>query len=169
MRTGMGAMPNNPSWHVYKRSLGPTLDQLFMQSNFGIVTKLGVWLTPQPECYMPLWLKAQNEDDARTEAAHLRAVGYSIHFHVWDADRYREILIGAHEYLGRCFPLHAQPVFERGGCSPAIANAGCHGIAHKAVRLRQLLPPRASGGKQPAHRPGKIVRFFHLKDRQHPA
>ena len=46
MRTGMGAMPNNRSWHVYKRSLGPTLDQLFMQSNFGIVTKLGVWLMP---------------------------------------------------------------------------------------------------------------------------
>jgi 4-cresol dehydrogenase (hydroxylating) len=63
MRTGMGAMPNNPSWHVYKRSLGPTLDQLFMQSNFGIVTKLGVWLTPWPECYMPLWLRAWNEDD----------------------------------------------------------------------------------------------------------
>jgi 4-cresol dehydrogenase (hydroxylating) len=63
MRTGMGAMPNNRSWHVYKRSLGPTLDQLFMQSNFGIVTKLGVWLTPWPECYMPLWLRAWNEDD----------------------------------------------------------------------------------------------------------
>jgi 4-cresol dehydrogenase (hydroxylating) len=54
LRTGMGAMPDNRSWHVYKRSLGPTLDQLFMQSNFGIVTKLGVWLMPWPECYMPL-------------------------------------------------------------------------------------------------------------------
>ena len=42
MRTGMGAMPGNRSWHVYKRGLGPTPDQLFMQSNFGIVTKMGV-------------------------------------------------------------------------------------------------------------------------------
>jgi 4-cresol dehydrogenase (hydroxylating) len=63
LRTGMGAMPNNRSWHVYKRSLGPTLDQLFMQSNFGIVTKLGVWLMPWPECYMPLWLRAWKDDD----------------------------------------------------------------------------------------------------------
>ena len=63
MRTGMGAMPDNRSWHVYKRSLGPTLDQLFMQSNFGIVTKLGVWLMPWPECYMPLWLRVWNDDD----------------------------------------------------------------------------------------------------------
>jgi 4-cresol dehydrogenase (hydroxylating) len=63
MRTGMGAMPGNRAWHVYKRGLGPTLDQLFMQSNYGIVTKLGVWLMPWPECYIPLWLRVWNEDD----------------------------------------------------------------------------------------------------------
>ena len=63
MRTGMGAMPGNKSWHVYKRGLGPTPDQLFMQSNFGIVTKMGVWLMPEPECYMPLWLRVWNDDD----------------------------------------------------------------------------------------------------------
>jgi 4-cresol dehydrogenase (hydroxylating) len=63
MRTGMGAMPGNKSWHLYKRGLGPTPDQLFMQSNFGIVTKMGVWLMPYPECYMPLWLRVWNEDD----------------------------------------------------------------------------------------------------------
>jgi 4-cresol dehydrogenase (hydroxylating) flavoprotein subunit len=63
MRTGMGAMPGNRAWHVYKRSLGPSPDQLFTQSNYGIVTKLGVWLMPQPECYMPLWLRVWNEDD----------------------------------------------------------------------------------------------------------
>ena len=57
MRTGMGAMPDNRAWHVYKRGLGPTPDQLFMQSNFGIVTKMGVWLMPYPEVYMPLWLR----------------------------------------------------------------------------------------------------------------
>ncbi|HXR14050.1 MAG TPA: FAD-linked oxidase C-terminal domain-containing protein, partial [Solirubrobacteraceae bacterium] len=63
LRTGMGAMPNSPSWHVYKRGLGPTLDQLFMQSNFGIVTKMGIWLMPYPEVYMPLWLRVWRDDD----------------------------------------------------------------------------------------------------------
>jgi 4-cresol dehydrogenase (hydroxylating) len=63
MRTGMGAMPDNRAWHVYKRGLGPTPDQLFMQSNFGIVTKMGYWLMPQPEVYMPLWLRVWNDDD----------------------------------------------------------------------------------------------------------
>jgi 4-cresol dehydrogenase (hydroxylating) len=63
MRTGMGAMEGNRAWHVYKRGLGPTPDQLFMQSNFGIVTKMGVWLMPYPEVYMPLWLRLRRDDD----------------------------------------------------------------------------------------------------------
>lgn len=63
MRTGMGAMPGNRSWHLYKRGLGPTPDQLFMQSNFGIVTKMGVWLMPYPEVYMPFWVRVWNDDD----------------------------------------------------------------------------------------------------------
>ncbi|HUA70956.1 MAG TPA: FAD-binding oxidoreductase [Solirubrobacteraceae bacterium] len=63
MRTGMGAMPNNRSWHLYKRGLGPTPDQLFMQSGFGIVTKMGVWLMPYPEVYMPFWVRVWKDDD----------------------------------------------------------------------------------------------------------
>ena len=63
LRTGMGAMEGNKAWHCYKRGLGPTPDQLFMQSNFGIVTKMGYWLMPEPEIYMPLWLKVPNDDD----------------------------------------------------------------------------------------------------------
>jgi 4-cresol dehydrogenase (hydroxylating) len=63
MRTGNWAIPNGKAAHVYKRGLGPTPDQLFMQSNFGIVTKMGVWLLPTPECYMPCWLRVWNGDD----------------------------------------------------------------------------------------------------------
>jgi 4-cresol dehydrogenase (hydroxylating) len=74
LRTGMGAMPGNRAWHVYKRSLGPSLDTLFMQSNFGIVTKMGVWLMPYPECYMPLWLRVWNDDDLPALVETLRAL-----------------------------------------------------------------------------------------------
>jgi 4-cresol dehydrogenase (hydroxylating) len=63
MRTGNWAIPNGKAAHVYKRGLGPTPDQLFMQSNFGIVTKMGVWLMPTPECYMPCWLRVWNDSD----------------------------------------------------------------------------------------------------------
>ena len=63
LRTGMGAMPNNPAWHVYKRGLGPTLDQLFMQSNFGIVTRMGIWLLPMPQTYACMWVRVWKEED----------------------------------------------------------------------------------------------------------
>jgi 4-cresol dehydrogenase (hydroxylating) len=52
IRTGMGAMTGNRTWQTYKKGFGPSSDGLFMQSNFGIVTKMGIWLLPQPECYM---------------------------------------------------------------------------------------------------------------------
>src|SRR5262249_23090157 len=74
MRTGMGALPNGDAWHVYKRGLGPTVDQLFMQSNFGIVTKMGYWLMPEPEVYMPLWLRTWNDDDLATICDTLRVL-----------------------------------------------------------------------------------------------
>ena len=63
MRTGMGAMEGNRAWHCYRHGMGPTPDQMFMQSNFGIVTRMGVWLMPKPEVYMPLTLRVWNDDD----------------------------------------------------------------------------------------------------------
>jgi 4-cresol dehydrogenase (hydroxylating) len=63
LRTGMGAMPENPAWHTYKRGVGPTLDPLFIQSNLGIVVRMGVWLMPQPEAYAPLLLTVGADGD----------------------------------------------------------------------------------------------------------
>jgi 4-cresol dehydrogenase (hydroxylating) len=49
MRTGMGALPGSKSWHEYKHGYGPDPSGLFGQGNFGIVTKMGFRLMPQPE------------------------------------------------------------------------------------------------------------------------
>ncbi|MCS5723914.1 FAD-binding oxidoreductase [Herbiconiux sp. CPCC 203407] len=62
LRTGMGAVPESKSWHVYKRGLGPVLDPLFIQSNFGIVTRMGYWLMRRPEAYAPLFLTVPREE-----------------------------------------------------------------------------------------------------------
>jgi len=66
LRTGMGAMGNGTSWHMHQRGFGPSADGLFMQSNFGIVTKMGLWLLPEPEVYLSCF--AHIEDDAALEA-----------------------------------------------------------------------------------------------------
>jgi FAD/FMN-containing dehydrogenase len=52
VRTGAGALPNSDTWQDFRYGAGPTIDGLFAQSNFGIVTKMGVWLMPRPETYL---------------------------------------------------------------------------------------------------------------------
>jgi (+)-pinoresinol hydroxylase len=52
LRTGMGAIPEATTWQQYKSGCGPLIDGIFSQSNFGIVTKMGFWLMPEPEAYL---------------------------------------------------------------------------------------------------------------------
>lgn len=51
LRTGLWALPNNALGARAKRGFGPSVDSLFLQSNFGVITKLGIWLTPAPEAF----------------------------------------------------------------------------------------------------------------------
>jgi len=37
--------------HVHKWGVGPYIEGLFSQSNLGVVTRAGIWLMPQPECF----------------------------------------------------------------------------------------------------------------------
>jgi (+)-pinoresinol hydroxylase len=51
MRTGMAALANENAWADYKYGFGPHVAGLFGQANYGIVTKMGFWLMPEPEAY----------------------------------------------------------------------------------------------------------------------
>jgi len=50
LRTGDGALDSETlaNWHTSKYSFGPILDGIFAQSNYGIVTRMGIWLMPRP-------------------------------------------------------------------------------------------------------------------------
>ena len=61
LRTGMGGMSNSKTWNAYQWAFGPNHSGLFFQSNFGIVTKMGVWLMRQPEVYLSGWARFQND------------------------------------------------------------------------------------------------------------
>ena len=63
IRTGMGAMEGNHSWHLFPLSFGPDWTQMFTQSNLGVVTKAGVWLQPAPETSLQLTWDIPNEED----------------------------------------------------------------------------------------------------------
>lgn len=62
LRTGMGGMSTSKVWHLFRESYGPNHAGLFFQSNFGIVTKMGVWLMRAPEVYVSGWATWHDED-----------------------------------------------------------------------------------------------------------
>jgi 4-cresol dehydrogenase (hydroxylating) flavoprotein subunit len=63
VRTGTGAMANSPCWQLFKYGFGPSWDQMFVQSNFGVVTKMGLWLMPEPDATLGLNMQLPNADD----------------------------------------------------------------------------------------------------------
>jgi 4-cresol dehydrogenase (hydroxylating) len=99
LRTGMGAMSGSRTWQAYKRSFGPSADGIFMQSNYGIVTKMGVWLFPQPDVFMSCRATIPNEDDLGLLVEALRPlvldrtipnvplIGNALGAGAWDATR----------------------------------------------------------------------------------
>jgi len=67
LRTGLGGIPGTKSWQAYKYGFGPYLDGIFTQSNFGIVTKIGLWLMPAPPAHLT-FLAMWPDDDAVARA-----------------------------------------------------------------------------------------------------
>ena len=62
LRTGFGHYANAKATYVYKWGVGPYLDGLFTQSNYGIVTKMGVWLAPVAESFEACYFMCNREE-----------------------------------------------------------------------------------------------------------
>ena len=64
VRTGGGPMNREyKSWNTYKWGVGPYLEGLFSQSNYGIVTKVGMWLMPKPEKFVSCIFQLSKDQD----------------------------------------------------------------------------------------------------------
>lgn len=65
VRTGEGGFdsPAPMNWHATKYSFGPALDGLFTQSNYGIVTRLGMWLMQRPPAIRAFFFTFPDDDD----------------------------------------------------------------------------------------------------------
>lgn len=50
LHTGFGHYPKARATHIFPYGVGPFLDGMFTQSNFGIVTQIGIWLMPKAAC-----------------------------------------------------------------------------------------------------------------------
>ncbi len=63
LRTAEGALPGSRTWHIAKYGYGPFLDGLFLQSNFGVVTRMGVWLMPRPPVIRTFFFLFPDDED----------------------------------------------------------------------------------------------------------
>ncbi|KAK4194151.1 hypothetical protein QBC40DRAFT_321250 [Triangularia verruculosa] len=61
--TGMGVVEDSKVWPLYSGGFGPGLDGLFFQSNYGIVTKMGIQFSPAPEAYTRIVVEVPEEPD----------------------------------------------------------------------------------------------------------
>jgi hypothetical protein len=66
VRTGQFAISKSDSSHLSKFTFGPSIEGLFLQSNLGIVTKMGIWLHPQPQAYMSCLFDMADLEDLET-------------------------------------------------------------------------------------------------------
>jgi 4-cresol dehydrogenase (hydroxylating) len=77
VRTGMGAIPGATAWQLFKYGFGPSWEGAFMQSNLGIVSKMGLWLMPEPEASLTMTMSLPGEDDIGPAVEALRPLKLS--------------------------------------------------------------------------------------------
>jgi len=63
LETGAARFPGSPAAPVYRWGLGPSLDGLFTQSNFGVVTRMTFWLMPAPEYFQAFFFRCDEDED----------------------------------------------------------------------------------------------------------
>jgi 4-cresol dehydrogenase (hydroxylating) len=61
LETGAARFPGSPAAPVYRWGLGPSLDGLFTQSNFGVVTRMTLWLMPAPEYFQAFFFRCDED------------------------------------------------------------------------------------------------------------
>jgi len=62
IETGAARFPGSTTAATGRWGVGPSLDGLFSQSNFGIVTRLTIWLMPAPEAFEAFFFRCESAD-----------------------------------------------------------------------------------------------------------
>lgn len=62
IHTGFGRFPNARAKGYYRWGLGPSVDGLFTQSNFGIITRATLWLMPAPACHQYFYFSFERSE-----------------------------------------------------------------------------------------------------------
>ena len=157
IQTGFGHYENAKTKNLYHHGIGPSLDGLFPQANFGIVTSACIDLMPKPEEHMAAIIKIDSEEklpqliDALVS---LRSRGIFLSIaHVGNHERafitlapllYEQLL--AHgEPEGEATRTKAVKMLEDGGFGPWSAAIGVLGTKAQ-IKLAKKEIKKAVGG-----------------------
>ncbi|MCC7547487.1 MAG: FAD-binding oxidoreductase [Burkholderiales bacterium] len=155
VETGFGQFPGAAATPVYRWGVGPAIDGLFTQSNLGIVTRMTVWLMPEPAYFQAFFLRARESalepmvDALRT----LRLEGSlrsSIHlvnaFKVISSDG--RFPWGLADGTGRLPEEATRQLIARWGCQAWNGSGALYGsraqVAASRRRVLELLRPVAT-------------------------
>ena len=63
INTGFGNIKNANNKNTYKWGLGPSIDGIFTQSNFGIITRMTFWLDTKPAYFQAIFFMVKDNDE----------------------------------------------------------------------------------------------------------
>ncbi|MCF7816842.1 MAG: FAD-binding oxidoreductase [Kiritimatiellales bacterium] len=157
IQTGFGHYANATTKNLYHHGIGPSLDGLFQQANFGIVTAACIDLMPKPDSHLAAIIKIDSEDklpqliDAlgvlRTRGVFLSVahVGNRERSYITLAPLLYEQLVQSGEPAGEATRNKAVKMLEDGGFGPWSAAIGILGTAAQ-IKLAKKEIRKAAGG-----------------------
>lgn len=157
IRTGFGHYENAATKNLYRHGVGPSLDGLFPQANFGIVTAACIDLMPLPEHHMAAIIKIDSEQklpklvDAlvtlriRGIVATVAHIGNRERSHITLAPLLYEQLVESGEPAGDDTRRKAVELLESAGFGPWSAAIGILGTRAQLKLARREIRKAVSG------------------------
>jgi 4-cresol dehydrogenase (hydroxylating) len=157
IQTGFGHFSNARTKNLYPHGIGPSLDGLFQQGNFGIVTSACIDLIPKPEAQMAAIVKIDDENKLpllieALKSLHNRGV-YTTIAHIGNRERsyitlaplLYEQLIANGAPAGEATRNKAVQMLEDGGFGPWSAAIGVLGSKAQLKLAKKEIHKAVSG------------------------
>lgn len=152
--TGFSRFPGARAGAVHRWGLGPVLDGLFSQSNFGIVTRMTLWLMPAPKHFQSFYFRCDENDGlaALVDALRPLRMDGTLRSAIHIANDYKvisSIQLYPWEYTGGATPLSLEairPLRKKFNCGVWNGSGGLYGTKAQVAEARRLIK-RALRGK----------------------
>lgn len=151
--TGFSRFPGAKAGSLYRWGVGPVLDGLFSQSNLAIVTRMTIWLMPEPECFQAFFFRC-DQDQALPELINalrpLRMDG-TLRSAMHIANDYK-VVSAIQQYpwqaTGGVTPLTPQamlPLRKKLNCGVWNGSGGLYGTRAQVAEARRLVKKALRG------------------------